>query len=188
MSTSWERFSTTLAVGVENARVPADRSHDLATAIDLYLASFYEISIRARLLTLMTCLEVLAPVTERHTTAIRALSTFKSQLETQLAQANGTEERDALEALAREIDFKKETSIRRRLRALILSEAPLDGDAKTALAKKVVDAYDLRGGIVHTGLVASQALHRAHETTLEAVKLLLRARLSIARNGPMSPR
>jgi len=130
------------------------------------------------------CLEVLAPIAEKHTIAVQALSEFKTKVEAQLAEAMEEEERDALTALLREIDFKKETSVRRRVRSLVLAEAPLTQDARDDLAKQVVDAYDLRGSIVHTGAVDSKALNEASETTLKAVKLLLRARLGLAERPP----
>jgi ATP dependent DNA ligase domain len=180
VSTGRDPFSKTLAEGIQNARLGAkEQDTSLATAIDVYLAHFYETSIRARFLTLMMCLEVLAPRTERHPTAVQLLSEFKGQVQAQSVQVEG-EEGDALEALLREIDFKKETSIRRRLRSLVLEEAPLAKDARIGLAKEVVDAYDLRGSIVHSATVDSQALNEANETALKTVKLLLRARLGLA--------
>jgi hypothetical protein len=66
VSTGWNNVSKTLAEGFQKARHGiGGPDTTLATAIDLYLAQFYETSIRARFLTLMMCLEVLAPVTER---------------------------------------------------------------------------------------------------------------------------
>ena len=65
------------------------------------------------------------------------------------------------------------------MRQLVLSEAPLSKDARTDLAQKVVGAYDLRGAVVHSGAVDSQALYEAHESALKAVKHLLRARLGL---------
>ena len=181
VSTGWEAVSKTLAEGMQKAR-PQEELVD--TAIDLYLASFYETSIRARFLTLITCLEVLAPVSERHPAAVRVVTEFKRQVAAQLAGVTEEEERDALEALLREIEFKKETSIRRRVRHLVLSETPLSQNARTGLAKEVVDAYDLRSAVVHLGAVPSKALYEAHETVLQTVKLLLRARLGLVKQPP----
>jgi hypothetical protein len=126
------------------------------------------------------CLEVLAPVTERHPASICALSDFEDRVKAQLIDVNDAEERDALKALLHEIYFKKETSIRRRLRSLVIAEAPLPQRDREDLAKKVVEAYDLRGSVVHRGTVALNKLHEAHSTALQAVKLLLRARLGLA--------
>jgi hypothetical protein len=178
VSTGWDSVSKTLAEGIQKAGHTA-----LSTAMDLYLAHFYETSIRARFLTLMMCLEVLAPITGRHPIAVQVLSEFKKQVEVQVETLQG-EERAALESLLREIEFKKETSIRRRLRSLVLEEAPLAKDARIDLAKKVVEAYDLRGSIVHRATVDSQALNEANETALKTVKLLLHTRLGLASHPP----
>ena len=88
--------------------------------------------------------------------------------------------RDALDALVREIDFKTETSIRRRIRELVLSEVPLPQDQKNDLAKKVVAAYDLRSTLVHAGKVDSRELSIALDVTLTTVKMLLGGRLELA--------
>lgn len=180
VSTNWEAVARTLTEGIQHPGALTDeRASGLATAMDLYLTHFYEASIRARLLTLIMALEVLAPVTEKHATAIELLTEFRSSVEAKLACAEDPEARDALEALLREIDFRKESSIRRRLRRLVLDEAPLDTAGRQALAKKVVAAYDLRGALVHTGAIGSQALSEAHKTVLQSAKSILRARLGL---------
>jgi hypothetical protein len=79
----------------------------------------------------------------------------------------------------REMDFRKETSIRRRVRRLVLDEAPLGEPDRQALAKKVVNAYDLRGAVIHAGAGDPQAMSEAHDTVLQAAKLILRARLGL---------
>lgn len=180
-STGWENAREALAEGIRNARLRTDgQDIAFATAMDLYLSSFYETTIRARFLTLMMCLEVLAPVTQRHPAAVRALCELNGLVDAQVKNENDEEARDALDALLREIDFKKETSIRRRVRRLILDEAPLGQDANEARAKAVVEAYDLRGTMVHTGVVESDRLREANNTALQAVKLILRARLGLS--------
>ncbi|MCO5105344.1 MAG: hypothetical protein M9919_15215 [Burkholderiaceae bacterium] len=180
-STGWDAVARTLTEGIQQSGLGADQQDSgLATAVDLYLTHFYETSIRARFLTLMMVLEVLAPVTERHPTAVQLLADFQKSIDLQIDGAADTETRDALEALRREIDFRKETSIRRRVRRLVLDVAPLDEQSRQALAKKVVDAYDLRGTVVHTGAVDAQALSEANETALQTAKLILRARLGLS--------
>jgi hypothetical protein len=188
VSTSWEAAKTTLAEGLQSGGSLEDVSDtSVGTAIHLYLAGFYETSIRARLLTLITCLEVLAPVTQRRGAVVQALSILKGHIEAQLQEVTEPEERDALEALLREIEFKKETSIRRRLRHLVLYEAPLSKADRISLAKKIVDAYDLRGAVVHKGRSDSNALYDAHDIVLSTAKLLLRARLGLQTPPPDEP-
>ncbi|MDO8262090.1 MAG: hypothetical protein Q7T21_02585 [Gallionella sp.] len=180
-SRGWEAVEKTLIAGIQQSRSGVNEQDNvLVIAIDLYLTHFSETSIRARFLTLMMVLEVLAPVTEKHPAAIQLLTDFQQTIDVHIEGAAGPEARDALEALRREIDFRKETSIRRRVRRLVLDEAPLDEPGRKALAKKVVDAYDLRGAVVHTGAVDPLALSEANDTALQAVKLILRVRLGLS--------
>jgi hypothetical protein len=180
-SSGWDAVSQTLAEGLQKAQYRPEGQHTtLATAIDLYLAHFYERSIRARFLTLIMCLEVLAPVTERHPASVRALTDFRNRVKAQLIDVKDAEERDALKELLNEIGYKKEKSISRRLRSLVIAEAPLAQRDREDFAEKVVRAYKLRSTVVHPGAVDLNKLHVACSTALEAVKLLLRARLGLA--------
>ncbi len=180
VSTAWVTAAETLARGIEKAGAAVkEADSDLATAFDLYLSSFYETSIRARFLTLIMALEVLAPVTEKHSVAVQLLDDLQKVIGERLAAEADVEARDALEALQRETEFRKETSIRRRLRRLVLDEAPLIAAERQAFAKKVVAAYDLRGAVVHAGRGDSKGLADANDTALDAVKMLLRSRLGL---------
>jgi hypothetical protein len=180
VSTAWAAVATTLISCIERVRILSDDADDqLATATDLYLSSFYESSVRARFLTLMMALEVLAPVTDKHVTAVSLLIDLQEKIDARLAIESDIEARDSLEALRRETEFRKETSIRRRIRRLVLDQAPLSDADRQALAKQVVVAYDLRGSVVHTGAVDSKALAAANEVVLHAIKLLLRFRLGL---------
>lgn len=181
VSSGWDQVSRSLSTGIENVRLNIlGFDGHLVTAIDLYLSSFYESSMRARFLTLMMVLEVLAPVTERHASAVRLLTDLQSAIGAQLANEPNEDARDALESLWRESEFRKETSIRQRVRRLVLDKVPLDSAARVALARKVVQAYDLRGALVHTGVVDPRALDVATDTALQTVKLLLRGLLGLA--------
>lgn len=179
VSTPWEAFSQALAEGAQTVAPPPDRMDaKLSTAIDLFLSNFYESSARARLLTLVTCLEVLAPTLERDPVVVKAIADFKETIAAHAKEAN-RDQREALADLENEISFKKETSIRRRVRALVMSEAPLPDSIRAEFAKEVVASYDVRSALVHNGLIAAPDLHTALDTALRAVKLLLSARLGL---------
>jgi len=150
----------------------------VATAVDLYLAHFYVSSIRARFLTLMMLLEVLAPVTKRHPVILEMIGRWKAEIEGRLRETQDADALDALEAIDRELEFRKETSIRRRVRRLVLDSAPLDEPSRRELAKRIVQAYDLCGSLIHSGHVDAQ-LHEAYTAVLSTVKLLLRGRLGL---------
>lgn len=180
VSTPWAMVEKALGEGIQlGSAVSEQLDSDLATALDLYLAHLSEISIRARFLTLMMALEVLAPVTEKHVDAVVLLKDFSATVQTKLNEVLDEDARDALQALLREIDFRKENSIRRRVRKLVLDVVPLPESELKELARKVVSAYDLRGSLVHTGAVDNQALSDAHAVALKATKLILKERLLI---------
>ena len=161
---------------------PADAVDErLATVLDLFLSHFYESSIRARFLTLVTVLEVLAPVTEKHPSAVRLVVALHRKIDDLLMTEADPDARDALDALRREIDFRKETSIRRRIRSLVLDEPALgDTVERQDLARRTVTAYDLRSTITHTGAIAEVALNDAFETIQLVVQRLLLGRLGLA--------
>lgn len=164
--------------GIEAADVNVvSKDPKLSTAIDLYLAHFYEQSIRARFLTLIMVLEVMAPVTEKHLAAQELISKWKAELQEQLSQVHERETVDSLEALDRELEFRRETSIRRRIRKLIFDVISLDQNDKDELAGRVVSAYDLRGSLVHSGTVDDSKLRTAYDAVFKVVKVLLRTRI-----------
>ena len=171
-----------LSNGIASPQPAADAADErLATALDLYLSHFYESSIRARFLTLVTVLEVLAPVTEKHPAAVRLAVALHRKIDGLLMTEVDSEARDALEALRREIDFRKETAIRRRIRSLVLDEPALgDIQERQDLARRTVKAYDLRSALTHTGAIAEVALNGAFETIQVVVQQLLRGRLGLA--------
>ena len=82
----------------------------------------------------------------------------------QIALASGSDERAALESLNRELDFRKETSIRMRLRAFIRNEFQDRSDEeRLRFEKEIVAAYDARGELIHTGTLESHRLTAVHE-------------------------
>lgn len=176
----WSLVEKALGEGIQLGAASVPLASDLATALDLYLAHLSETSIRARFLTLMMALEVLSPVTEKHPAAVALLKELAATVQTRLDDTPDEDTRDALQALAREIVFRKETSIRRRVRKLILDVAPLPKPELQELARDVVRAYDLRGSLIHTGTVEGLALGDAYAVALKAIKLILKARLGCA--------
>lgn len=179
----WPLVEKALGEGMHLAAASMPLASDLATALDLYLAHLSETSTGARFLTLMMVLEVLSPVTEKHPVAVALLKEFAATVQIRLGDTSDEETLDALQALAREIDFRKENSIRRRVRKLILDIAPLPKTELQEFARDVVRAYDLRGSLIHTGTVDRVALSDAYIVALKATKLVLKARLHNERPG-----
>lgn len=178
--TPWKMVEKALSEGIQFGNAGSEKTDpNLTTALDLYLAHFSESSIRAKFLTLMMALEVLAPVTEKHAVAVGMLTDFAATVQVKLNTTIDDEARDALQALHKDIEFRKETSIRRRVRRLILDGTPLPEAERLEWARKVVKAYDLRGSMVHSGTVELKVLSEAHSVALDAVKLILGARLGL---------
>ena len=173
----WALVEQALGEGIELGASCGPLSSDLATALDLYLAHLSETSIRARFLTLIMALEVLSPVTEKHPAGVALLNDFAERVQAKLDVEPDADARDALQALTREIGFRKETLIRRRVRQLILDVAPLPDSELQEFARDVVHAYDLRGALTHTGSVDDLALGNAYAVALKATTMILKARL-----------
>ncbi|XDF34167.1 hypothetical protein RBH89_18410 [Paracidovorax avenae] len=149
------------------------------TAMSLYLGQLLEASMRARLLTLMMVLEILAPDMPKHKSAVSMLKRMKLEIDMRICEELNEDERFALESLQRELDFRKETSIRRRVRELVMTSVGLKDADREQLARDVVRAYDLRGRIVHTGVAGDNDICSAYETVLQTTKEILRGRLGL---------
>lgn len=165
------------AVSASNHTAIADSN--FSTAMSLYLGQFFESSIRARLLTLMMVLEVLAPAMPKHESAVQLLEQATRGIDERLSGCADEEERFALESLKRELDFRKETSIRRRVRQLVMSGTGLQDADRKQLARDVVRAYDLRGQLIHTGTADEGEMHAALDTVFQTTKALLRGKLGL---------
>jgi len=178
--TRWPMVETALIEGMQLGGAFSEPTCSrLTVALDLYLAHLSEVSVRARFLTLIMVLEVLAPVTEKHPDTVSLLQGFAATVQIKLDEARDKETQDAMQALLNDFKFRKEMSIRRRVRQLILDEVPLPEPELSELSRKVVSAYDLRGSLVHTGEVKDLALSEAYFVALEATKLVLRERLRL---------
>lgn len=178
VSSSFDQVYPTIVEGVEAADLSAIDDPSLHTAIELYLGQFFESSLRARLLTLMMVLEVLAPEIPKHPSAVQILTQLTDDIDSRLSRRDDEEEHFAFESLRRELDFRKETSIRRRVRELVLTSPGLPADRK-AIARNVVRAYDLRGQLVHTGTADEAELNEAFDAVFHVTKALLRGKLGL---------
>jgi hypothetical protein len=155
--------------------------HDevIETALNLFISQFYEPSMRARFITLMMILEVFAPVTEKHPTAQILIRRWKEELAAARALVNSDQEAlHALDALDRELDFRRETSIRQRVRTFVHGMFEED-PRQLELTSAAVNAYDRRGTLVHEGSLSQDQLAEAHQQALLVVGAVLRRRLGM---------
>ena len=86
------------------------------------------------------------------------------------------EEVEYLDALEREIVFRKENSIRSQIRALVFETLRVHGeeDAKKT-AKRAVDLYDLRSDLIHNGYIENESLSSLIEDTKSIVVNVLKS-------------
>jgi len=164
----------------------AFNSERLRLALELWSDYHREGSLKARFLTLVMALEVLAPPAPKHEVAQAVIDRWDNELHSELQHyAAGSEEREAIESLRREVLFRREQSIRSRIRKHILyvvgGVSPRDADAT---AKMAVHAYDLRGRLLHTGTLAPAQLSDGHHAAHRALRTVLLASFGVSAASP----
>lgn len=150
----------------------------LTVALDLYGAYFTELSANGRFLTLIMALEALAVGVPRTPLVLELLARWSSEVK-ELMKRVPAESDDAksLEAVSRELLFRREDSIRRQIRNLVLLtlQAVPDVDAE-GLASSATKLYDLRSKLVHEGTLDRQQLGRATSDAKDIVHRVLMSR------------
>lgn len=160
----------------ESAEVINDAK--LRVALELWGAYFTEASANARFLTLVMALETLATGTPRTQLVLDLVDKWMKEVE-ELQQTVGRESDDAdsLEALRQELQFRKEDSIRRRIRTLVFATLQANGDEDAAaMAEKAKQVYDHRSTLVHEGKLDPPVLGQATSDAKNIVERVLRAR------------
>ena len=154
------------------------QDNSLRTAVDLYSGQFSERSLEGRLLTLSMALEVLAPKIDKHPIALKLLTELQQRI-LQLRNSGGMDgdEEASLEALERELLFRREASIRSRIRSLAVSVGFGTAEEKQELVRSALRAYDARSVLLHEGRLDPQKLSRAHEDAQAVIRAVFRSRL-----------
>jgi len=150
------------------------------TAVDLYAAALFEQSPAATLLTLSMALEVLAPVSYKHQVVQQLCERWVVEVNAaRTAHGSDSVALAALESLERDLLFRRETSIRGRIRDFVNKE--LGGDAHaTFQADRAVSAYDARSRLLHDGRLDSVVRGKAIESFKDVLKEIVLRRLQIA--------
>jgi len=147
------------------------------TAVALYSAALFEESSPARLLTLSMAFEVLAPVTQKHEVVQTLIDSWKSSVETaRHVNASNDAAVSALESLEKELLFRRESSIRGRIREFVFKELGEDSGARDK-ARQVVSAYDARSTLLHDGRLQDTVLGKAIEDFRGPLKEILSRRI-----------
>lgn len=159
------------------------RDERVRTAIELFCDSHRESSVRSKFLTLAMALEVLTTPAAKHAVAQQLLDAFQENVERGLAAlAVDSEEWHALDSLQRELLFRRDNSIRSRVRALVSTALSGIEDAeRRRLAREAVWVYDLRGTLVHDGTVPKSDLSKGYGLARSILMQLLAARMRFVR-------
>lgn len=133
----------------------------LKVALDLYNAYFRESSANARFLTLTMALEALAPVELKHDCAQIAVEKWIEELRgLQAPYAEVSEEWEAFDSLIREVGFRREKSIRSRIRSLVYSSLESSEPNADETSRQAVRLYDKRSELLHNGHVREENFGR----------------------------
>ncbi len=150
--------------------------------MELYAAYFYEQSANAKFLTLIMVLETLTVSHPKHEVALELLTQWRSQVEERKRQLHpGSEEHEALEALERELLFRREASLRSQIRTLVRNTLTTAGNLNASrYAQHAVRAYDRRSTLVHEGTLPTGVLREAARDAREIVEAVLKAEFGSA--------
>jgi len=158
-----KEFSTTLDDDPESAR--------LQTALELYGTHFSERDAKTRFLLLIMALEALTIPTERPEIARTLLDRFHAELRDVRQQLSpDSHDAAALDALERELFFRRQDSIRSQIRKLVQRAVPNDPGS---LARRALELYDKRSTLVHEGKLPASGLRAAEEETRRIVASVL---------------
>jgi hypothetical protein len=125
-------------------------------------------------------LEVLTEPKPKHSVAQELLDRMLEMLDERIAGFNkDREEYHALESLRREVLFRRDQSIRSRVREMVIAElASVPQERRDNLARLAVKAYDLRGSLVHEGRLSTGDLSEGHAAAREVIQELFTNRLA----------
>jgi len=156
--------------------VVADRK--LKVALELYGSFFRESSPNARFLSLIIALEVLAPAEQKCNEVVTLIDEWMSATRERKSRFQpDSEEWASYDSLEREIGFRREVSIRKRIRTLVQGALSRHGDSDAdEQAKLAVSLYDMRGRLVHDGYLPGQELGKSTALLRDIVRRVLLVR------------
>jgi hypothetical protein len=150
----------------------------LRVAFDLYNSFYREASQNSRFLTLAMALEALAPEEFKPVEIVSLVEEWMAAVQTRMAGLRqDSEEWAGYESLQKELGFRREVSIRKKIRTLVLSTLTRHGDADADdISNQAVRLYDKRGKLVHDGFLPDNELRDATTQLREIVRRVIEAR------------
>jgi hypothetical protein len=175
---------TFLEIVVQGASYPKSdllpEQERLKTALDLYAAYWYEASANGRFLTLVMALEAMTTPSRKHKIVLDLLEKWGNEVVTMKSTVTaGSDEEEALEAIKREITFRQDSSIRSRVRQLVLNTLYSSGESTAQYAaKRALSAYDVRSELIHKGSVDIDRMGQATVDAREVLEAVLKIQVS----------
>jgi len=135
----------------------------LRLAYEIYSSAFFESSDNARFLTLVMVLEALCPDSDAPNYIVEMVEKLMIQLkELGSKSLKGSHDHD-LEILVGRLGSLKKRSITQGIRSLVVEKLKFDQEVidPAAVGREVVETYDLRSELVHTGRADANSVKRA---------------------------
>jgi hypothetical protein len=161
LSQSSEKFLELFAKTTEfKTAEKVENDEKFRSALELYSGHFLEATPRAKFLTLVMALETIAMPTKRTDNVLQLIDKWKKEADEELHRLNKDSDGYlSLESLSRELLFRKEDSIRRRVRNYVFKIAEIgNSEIAAELAKTAVKVYDFRSALVHGRRIDKQEL------------------------------
>ena len=177
---AWENASKSFEDGLRISNASQiDDDENLRVALELFTSSLYEVTIRARFVTLISCLEVLAPELDRHSRVVECFDRFEADLRSTIDRESDPVIIASLKAALSDAQWKRRASIGERIRQLIGQAAAATGKNVDEEVRRIKDIYSVRSRILHKGSVVESELNQAYSYLRITAKQILLLRLGL---------
>jgi hypothetical protein len=151
----------------------------LTVALELYAANLAEKHVRVRFLLLVVAMEALAKSAEKDQAATELLDRWRSELAAKKLQyPPDSEAWLSLDALGKELSFRREDSIRSQVRKLFVSLPNADPNELKTLQRRALHVYDRRSVLVHEGHIPGVELKELEAEARVLLEVLLSAAIA----------
>ncbi len=181
VSTAWANVERSIIDCISGAdHEPSPLSDPIASALDLYLAHFRETTIRAKLLTLVSSLELLSQGHERPKEVRDCIKEFARTLQAKGKEADEPGLNDSFIRAANYLQSNaKQESIKEAVRSLAKRTARGSDAERLAFVKQVAHAYDIRSQLSHGNDVQTSEVNAAFKIVLYAVRQILQSAIGV---------
>ena len=150
----------------------------LFLSLELYRAHFFEISINAKLLVLVTALEVLLKDQKRPKIILGLLKGWKKEVNILLKDSKKADDKKALKNIKNELITKEEKSISAKIREYIKNVFIEEPEKIEKYTKDSIKIYDIRCRLIHSGESLDKEINWAENRIKEIMKDILKINFS----------